>query len=41
MWYALWPVRTMYTWLPGFLTKEMHQGIAKSFAWVLTAQAGR
>lgn len=32
--------RTMYTWLPGFLTKEMHQGIAKCFAWVLTAQVG-
>jgi MFS family permease len=32
---------TCYTWLPGFLVKEMHQGVGKSLAWVLTAQVGQ
>jgi MFS family permease len=32
---------TMYTWLPGFLTTEMRQGIGKSFGWMLSAQAGQ
>lgn len=32
---------TVYTWLPGFLVKEMHQGVAKSLSWVLTAQSGQ
>lgn len=32
---------TCYTWLPGFLLKEMNQGVGKSFAWVLTAQIGQ
>lgn len=32
---------TCYTWLPGFLLKEMNQGVGRSFAWVLTAQIGQ
>ena len=32
---------TCYTWLPSFLVKEMHQGVGKSIAWMLTAQAGQ
>ncbi len=32
---------TCYTWLPSFLVKEMHQGVAKSMTWVLTAQSGQ
>lgn len=32
---------TMYTWLPGFLKNEMHQGVGKSFGWVLSAQLGQ
>jgi len=32
---------TCYTWLPSFLVKEMHQGIGKSIAWMLSAQAGQ
>lgn len=32
---------TCYTWLPGFLLKDMGQGIGKSTTWVLTAQAGQ
>jgi len=32
---------TCYTWLPSFLLKEMGQGVGKSTAWVLTAQAGQ
>lgn len=32
---------TCYTWLPGFLLKEMNQGVGKSFTWVLTAQIGQ
>jgi MFS family permease len=31
---------TCYTWLPSFL-REMHQPIARSFAWMLTAQIGQ
>jgi MFS family permease len=32
---------SMYTWLPGFLTKEMHQGVGRSFGWMLSAQLGQ
>ena len=32
---------TCYTWLPSFLVKEMHQGVAKSMTWMLTAQIGQ
>jgi MFS family permease len=32
---------TCYIWLPGFLLKDMGQGVGKSTAWVLTAQAGQ
>jgi MFS family permease len=32
---------TCYTWLPTFLLKEMHQGVGKSLAWVITAQSGQ
>jgi MFS family permease len=32
---------TCYTWLPTFLLREMKQGIGKSLAWVITAQAGQ
>jgi MFS family permease len=32
---------TCYTWLPKFLLEEMHQGVGKSFGWVLTAQLGQ
>jgi MFS family permease len=32
---------TCYTWLPSFLAKEMGQGIGRSLAWMLTAQAGQ
>jgi MFS family permease len=32
---------TCYTWLPSFLVKEMHQGVAKSMTWMLTAQVGQ
>lgn len=32
---------TCYIWLPGFLLKDMGQGIGKSTAWVLTAQVGQ
>jgi len=31
---------TCYTWLPGFL-REMHQPIARSLTWMLTAQTGQ
>ena len=31
----------MYTWLPSFLMREMHQGIGRSLTWVLTAQVGQ
>lgn len=32
---------TCYIWLPGFLLREMGQGIGKSTTWILTAQAGQ
>ncbi len=32
---------TCYTWLPSFLVKEMHQGVGKSIAWMLSAQMGQ
>jgi MFS family permease len=32
---------TCYTWLPTFLVKDMHQSVAQSFAWMLTAQGGQ
>lgn len=32
---------TCYTWLPTFLHVEMHQDVARSLAWMLTAQCGQ
>jgi MFS family permease len=32
---------TCYTWLPGFLIRDMNQGIGRSLAWVVTAQVGQ
>jgi MFS family permease len=32
---------TCYTWLPTFLMRDMHQAVARSLAWMLTAQAGQ
>jgi MFS family permease len=32
---------TCYTWLPTFLREEMHQDLARSLTWMLTAQAGQ
>jgi MFS family permease len=32
---------TCYTWLPSFLTNEMHQPVGRSLAWMITAQAGQ
>jgi putative MFS transporter len=32
---------TCYTWLPSFLTKQMHQSIGRSLTWVMTAQVGQ
>ncbi len=32
---------TCYTWLPSFLIKQMHQGVGKSIAWMLSAQVGQ
>jgi MFS family permease len=32
---------TCYTWLPTFLVRDMHQGTAQSFAWMVTAQGGQ
>jgi MFS family permease len=32
---------TCYTWLPGFLVREMHQSVGRSVTWMLTAQAGQ
>lgn len=32
---------TCYTWLPTFLQREMHQDVARSLAWMLTAQSGQ
>jgi len=30
-----------YTWLPTFLSKQMHQSIGRSLTWMITAQAGQ
>jgi MFS family permease len=30
-----------YIWLPGFLHDEMHQDVARSLTWIVTAQAGQ
>jgi MFS family permease len=30
-----------YTWLPSFLSKEMHQSIGRSLSWMVTAQVGQ
>jgi MFS family permease len=30
-----------YTWLPTFLSKQMHQSIGRSLTWMFTAQAGQ
>ena len=32
---------TCYTWLPTFLHREMHQDVARSLTWMLTAQSGQ
>lgn len=32
---------TCYTWLPTFLVRDMHQDVARSLAWMLTAQSGQ
>jgi MFS family permease len=32
---------TCYTWLPTFLLHEMHQDVARSLTWMLTAQTGQ
>jgi MFS family permease len=32
---------TCYTWLPSFLLHEMHQAVARSLMWMLTAQTGQ
>jgi MFS family permease len=32
---------TCYIWLPTFLVHEMHQELARSFAWIVTAQVGQ
>ncbi len=32
---------TCYTWLPTFLVQNMHQSVAKSLTWMLTAQGGQ
>src|SRR6185437_9395592 len=32
---------TCYTWLPTFLHREMHQDVARSLTWMLTAQCGQ
>src|SRR5262249_32407432 len=32
---------TMYTWLPSFLLREMHQGVGRSLTWIMTAQIGQ
>jgi len=32
---------TCYTWLPGFLREEMHQGVGRSLTWMITAQVGQ
>jgi len=30
-----------YTWLPGFLSGEMKQGVGRSLTWMVTAQTGQ
>jgi MFS family permease len=30
-----------YTWLPSFLTGEMHQPVGRSLGWMITAQSGQ
>jgi len=30
-----------YTWLPSFLSKQMHQSIGRSLTWMITAQVGQ
>jgi MFS family permease len=30
-----------YTWLPTFLSKQMHQSIGRSLTWMITAQVGQ
>jgi MFS family permease len=32
---------TCYTWLPSFLTTEMHQPVGRSLLWMITAQTGQ
>jgi MFS family permease len=32
---------TCYTWLPSFLLHDMHQDVARSLGWMLTAQSGQ
>ncbi|HEY8041592.1 MAG TPA: MFS transporter [Polyangiaceae bacterium] len=32
---------TCYTWLPTFLLHDMHQDVARSLTWMLTAQSGQ
>jgi MFS family permease len=32
---------TCYLWLPSFLVKEMHQSLARSLGWMVTAQLGQ
>jgi MFS family permease len=32
---------TCYTWLPTFLVRDMRQDVARSLAWMLTAQSGQ
>jgi len=32
---------TVYTWLPKFLQEDMHQDVARSVTWTLTAQTGQ
>jgi MFS family permease len=30
-----------YTWLPSFLSKQMHQSVGRSLTWMITAQSGQ
>ena len=30
-----------YTWLPSFLSKQMHQSVGRSLTWMITAQVGQ
>ncbi len=32
---------TCYTWLPGFLSEQMHQSVGQSLIWIFTAQGGQ